>query len=155
MSHVGWITERLAVGGFPDLPTLERERVNGVLNLCGAPPSYGEGKTARAIQVVWLPTLDAPHTLTPATARVRLLALDELLRRDKARVLVHCSAGQNRSPAICYLYLIASGMAPDAAEDAIAEVAYDAVPRRLVPPELAAWAPKVGDLVSPESKGSR
>jgi len=54
--------------------------------------------------------------------------LHQMLRTSGSRVYVHCIAGQNRSPTVVWLYLIACGMTRDKAKAIVEAASPDAVP---------------------------
>jgi hypothetical protein len=79
--------------------------------------------------------------LTPLPAEQLRECLDSLhamVVEEESRCLVHCTAGQNRSPTVLWFYLIACGVEPDQAELLIANASFDSIPGhpKLVTPEL-------------------
>jgi hypothetical protein len=92
---------------------------------------------------------EAPSVVTPAScgfAEIRDLAivdwaripddvaiecleqLHQMLRSNDSKVYVHCIAGQNRSPTVVWLYLIACGMPRDEAKAIVEAASPDSVP---------------------------
>lgn len=57
-----------------------------------------------------------------------LTVMHSYVTANSSQVLIHCIAGQNRSPTITWAYLVACGMDPYAAGTMIAAASYDAVP---------------------------
>src|SRR5580704_3733254 len=105
-----WITERIAIGRFA---TVERSRrllelgVTHILNV-GDTPSLAEVATAGFQSVAEVPLEDL--TLIPCEAALRCLDLmHEVLSVPDSKLFVHCTAGQNRSPTVIWLYLVACG----------------------------------------------
>jgi protein-tyrosine phosphatase len=134
-----WITQRIAIGRFA---TVERSRrllelgVTHILNV-GDTPSLAEVATAGFQSVANVPLLD----LTRIPSEVALRCLDlihEALSVPNSKLFLHCTAGQNRSPTILWLYLVASATPSEEAKQLIVARCPDAVPghKSLVDPQL-------------------
>jgi protein-tyrosine phosphatase len=142
------VTDRILLGRFltPDraklLPGLS---VTHVLNVSDA-PSVVSAADAGVREIVDLPIEDL-RQLPVEAIEDALVAIHRILHENEGTVLVHCTACQNRSPTIVWLYLIASGMEPDQAAAMITSVVRDAVPGHssLVSSELVEWARRLGD----------
>jgi hypothetical protein len=72
--------------------------------------------------------------------------LHQMLRSNDSKVYVHCIAGQNRSPTVIWLYLIACGVSRDKAKTIVEAGAPDAVPghKTLADSRLASMAEEYG-----------
>ncbi len=142
------VTDRLLLGNFLTparaklLPGLG---VTHVLNVSDA-PSVVSAADAGVREMIDLPIEDL-RQLSVEVIEDALTAIHRMLYENEGRVLVHCTACQNRSPTIVWLYLIASGMEPDQAAAMITSVVKDAVPGHsaLVSSKLVEWARRLGD----------
>jgi protein-tyrosine phosphatase len=124
-----WITERIAIGRFA---TVERSRrllelgVTHILNV-GDTPSLAEVATAGFQSVAEVPLEDL--TLIPCEAALRCLDLmHEVLSVPDSKLFVHCTAGQNRSPTVIWLYLVACGTPTEQPKRVIVARSPDAIP---------------------------
>ena len=158
---VYWITPRIAVGRF-----VSPERAN-YLRSCGVTHILNVGESPSVVcaedfgfqQIVDRPIVDL--TRVPDSVAVDCLADLHAMLSDSpdSKVYVHCLAGQNRSPTIIWLYLIARGMDPKQAKDRITTRAFDAVPGhsamvddaliRLVTEFGAQYLPRIDDELTP------
>ncbi len=140
------ITRVLSVGGYASRERAEKLLAAGVthvLNVSDAASAVGP--SAGFKEVAWVSIGDfarVPH-------HVAIEAIDTLHRmasEPDAHVYVHCLAGQQRSPTILWLYLIALGIPPDEARDWIEERSPNATPghRRLVDQSHVLLAQKHG-----------
>jgi len=142
------VTPSLFVGPYPLPPTVEALLAAGVtrvLNVADGRGAYEEGES-RFVEVAWEPVRDLTR-ISAETAAACLLTLQRLLHGEpEARVYVHCAAGQNRSPTVIWLYLIAAGLTPEEASLRIESASPDAIPGHpeLVDAELVAWAREFG-----------
>lgn len=142
------VTPSIFVGPYPLPPTVEALLAAGVtrvLNVADGRGAYEEGE-ARFAEVAWEPVRDLER-IPPETAAACLLTLQRLLHGEpQARVYVHCAAGQNRSPTVIWLYLIAAGLTPEEASLRIEGASPDAIPGHpaLVDADLVAWAREFG-----------
>lgn len=125
-----WVTRRLGVGPFP-LGAAAAQLVSGgvthVLNVGSGPCAY---ECSGLEEARWIEVVDL-RPIPLAVARACLEALHAMATRPgpaPARVYVHCAAGQNRSPTVLWLYLIACGLEPEAAGERIGAASFDAVP---------------------------
>jgi len=116
---IHWVTPRLAGGAFPRdrAPELVKAGITHVLNVSStAPKHYGDA--GGLTHVVWRPIND----LSVIPTDVALACIDDIhamLSRPRTRVYVHCLAGQNRSPTIVWLYLVARGFTAEEARKKI------------------------------------
>jgi hypothetical protein len=133
------ITRALSVGRFP---TPERAAdllaagVTHVLNVSGGPSVLAAAEGSFR-EVAWVPLTDFGRVPEPLAVR----ALDTLHRmagEPGSHVYVHCVFGQNRSPTVLWLYLVACGLPPEEARELIQSRSPDAIAGhpRLVTPEL-------------------
>jgi protein-tyrosine phosphatase len=142
------VTETLLLGRFL---TPERAKllpglgVTHVLNVSDA-SSVVSATEVGIREVIDLPIEDL-RQLSVDVVREALTTIHRIVHKNKGTVLVHCTACQNRSPTIVWLYLIACGMEPDQAAAIITSVVRDAVPGHssLVSSDLVEWAREFGD----------
>ena len=129
LQHVFWITECIALGKFATegrCEHLTEQGINRILNVSDA-ASVVSPATHCFGEVVHHPLLDV-RRIPDDTAIEILDTLHRLLTPEGARVYVHCTAGQIRSPTIVWLYLVACGVEPHAAGNLIGHRAPDAAP---------------------------
>lgn len=147
--QISAITKRLFLGPFltPSRAAYLRELgVTHVLNVCEAPSIVSDGDgdfcEIRNLSIEDLRPISDDEAITCVTA------IHEMLQSPEAKVYVHCIAGQNRSPTILWLYLIACGLASAEAKASIEANAVDAVPghKALVDDRLAAVVREYGLL---------
>ena len=143
------ITKCLWLGPFaspPRLPQLREAGITHVLNVSEAPSVLTIGQSGLA-DIRWRPLEDLSHLPVDETLAA-LADLHTMATLVDSRVYVHCIAGQNRSPTVLWLYLIACGIGPDEARELISRRAPDAVPGhgRLVSEQLVAAALEYGCL---------
>jgi hypothetical protein len=134
------ITRGIAQGPFASPARADPLRAAGVTHLLnvGEAPSVLQAGAAAFREVVWHSLVDlAP--IPPDVAQTCLDTLHSMLLEPGSRVYVHCVAGWNRSPTVVWLYLVACGLDPALAREAIARRSWDAVPAH---PKLV-----TGDLV--------
>jgi protein-tyrosine phosphatase len=127
---VYWITPRIAVGRYltPERARHLRDRgVTHILNV-GENPSIVHRQDFDFAAIVDQPIVDLE--LIPVDAAQNCVAtLCEMLRSTSdSKVYVHCLAGQNRSPTIAWLFLIACGLDRTQGKRRITDRIYDAVP---------------------------
>lgn len=124
-----WITGRVAIGRFvtPERCChLVEQGVTHILNVADT-PSLPETGQAGFQKVVDIPIVDL-HRIPDATALSCLDMMYAALGVSASKLYVHCTAGQNRSPTIVWLYLVACGVNPDAAKRMITLRCPDAIP---------------------------
>jgi hypothetical protein len=114
------ITQALSVGRFPT-PELGRDLlaagVTHVLNVSGGPSQVAAGEGSFR-EVEWVPVTDFRGI--PDLLAIRALDVLHWMASDPdAHVYVHCVFGQNRSPTILWLYLVACGYSPEDARELI------------------------------------
>ncbi len=138
---VYWITKRIAIGQFASTSRCEWLRQQGITHILNvadaeAPPASRESGFR---DVLTVPIADLEVIALPAVLRCVDFIHDSLATRD-TKLYVQCIAGQNRSPTILWLFLLASGMDPDAAKRIIVDSCPDSVPGHsaLVDDELVA-----------------
>ncbi|HEY1188884.1 MAG TPA: hypothetical protein VGE74_14615 [Gemmata sp.] len=113
------ITQGLSVGMFAqpeDAPRLLAAGVTHVLNVSDRPSAVSAAHGFA--DVAFVPMSDS-RRLAPATAVWALDTLHDFASKPGAHVYVHCMVGRLRSPTVLWLYLIALGLAPDAARTLI------------------------------------
>jgi hypothetical protein len=138
---IWWITRCLAQGGFPEERQCEILLRGGVTHLFNVSTSPYPASLVRLgfRGLMWRPVEDLKR-IPDGVALECLDTLHAVLREPDAKVYLHCVAGQNRSPSVLWLYLVACGMEPQEAENLIGRRSLDGVPRHpnLVDDALAA-----------------
>lgn len=128
MTDVSWITPHIAVGSAPlasDTQALVRMGITDVLDLRGEPNAgeagpYGAQYYGTPINYHFLPMRDNGSTEPVSVYRAGTQIIEDALASDpNAKVLIHCTAGQYRSPSMAYAYLRLTGMSPTDAWDAV------------------------------------
>jgi protein-tyrosine phosphatase len=104
---------------------LIEQGVTHVLNVADA-PSLPEAKAAGFRTVVDLPVADLAR-IPDAIALACLDAIHEALVVADSKLYAHCTAGQNRSPTVFWLYLVACGVDREAAKRMIVRRCPDAI----------------------------
>jgi protein-tyrosine phosphatase len=134
-----WITPRIAQGPFASEPRGIRRRADGVTHILnvGEAPNVLSAGPGGFREVAWHPVEDLAR-IPDEAAIAGIEALHRMLGESDSKVYVHCIAGQNRSPTVLWLFLVACGLDPAAAKRLIGERNMDAVPghSRLVDEEL-------------------
>jgi hypothetical protein len=122
------VTASLSVGPFvsPErAPVLVASGITDLLNVSDS-RNWPEITSAGFRSISWIPIADCVpidgELVTEALTR-----LDELFTQPGARVLVHCLAGQNRSPTMIWLYLRSLGVNANVAKSMIEAASPDAV----------------------------
>jgi len=118
------ITPGIFQGAYPndDAANYLRELgVSAILNVSG-----GTAGSAAGFECLSVPFPDG-HPIPHAAIERCVLFMDRCIKAGK-KVFVHCSAGQNRSPTIVWLYLIFSGMTAAQAFKAFEGKTLDGVP---------------------------
>jgi hypothetical protein len=118
------ITPEVFQGAFPDDAAAKYLRqcgVSAILNVSG-----GTLDSAAGFESLAVPFPDGFPIPKDAIER-SLLFMGKSIKAGK-KVFVHCSAGQNRSPTIVWLYLIFAGMTEEQAMKVFEGKTLDAVP---------------------------
>lgn len=124
-----WVAPRIAVGRFVDhrrRQDLLAQQVTHILNVSDA-ESLPETKAAQFAQVCDVPIVD----LAPIPIDSALQCMDTLrcsLSDKTSKIFVHCIAGQNRSPTVLWLFLMACGLDETEARERINRASPDAAP---------------------------
>ncbi len=145
--RVYWITRRIAQGAFATDARAEyllAEGITHVLNVSDA-PSVVAAANGGFQCVRDCPVRDLERI--PDDVAVRCLdALHAMLCDPGSKAYIHCTAGQNRSPVVLWLYLVACGLSRDKAAKMITDRSPDAVPvhSRLVDDQLVSLAQRRG-----------
>ena len=123
------ITRSLWIGPFASperRPVLVASRVTHILNV-GEAPSVLTAADGPFREVAWLPIADLER-IPDDLAVACLDTLHRMACLPGSRVYIHCIAGQNRSPTVLWLYLVACGMDADRAKAIIEASARDSIP---------------------------
>lgn len=127
--QIGAVSSRLFVGPFltpARAAYLQSLQVTDVLNV-GEAPSIITAEEYGFRSIHDRPIADL--ALIPDVSAIEYLRLIHgVMQAKDARVYVHCIAGQNRSPTVAWLYLVACGVRPADAKTIIEASAPDAVP---------------------------
>lgn len=118
------ITSEIFQGAYPSSDTaryLKEHDVSAILNVSG-----GTIDSASGFECLSVPFPDG-HPIPPDAIERSVLFLDRCIKSGK-KVFVHCSAGQNRSPTIIWLYLIYSGLTEEQAYKVFEGKTLDGVP---------------------------
>ncbi|WZO98478.1 hypothetical protein EP7_000057 [Isosphaeraceae bacterium EP7] len=100
--------------------------VTHILNV-GEAPNVLSTEEGPFREVAWIPINDLERV--PDELAVACLGtLHRMACQPESRVYIHCIAGQNRSPTILWLYLIACGLQADRVKAMIEAGACDAIP---------------------------
>lgn len=127
--RVFWITRRLALGAYASEARAEYLLAQGVTHILNVSESASvvDVRSGGFRQVADRAIADLER-IPDADALACLDTLHEMLQEPGSKVYVHCIAGQNRSPTIVWLYLVACGIAPAEAKELIEKRTLDAVP---------------------------
>jgi len=128
-SQIFAITRCIYQGPFASLkrePNLVAEGVTHVLNV-GESPSILRAGPGSFREIAFHPIPDFAR-MPDDFVLPCLDTLHRMVCEPGSNVYVHCVAGQNRSPTIVWLYLVACGLDPSAAKEVIASRTLDAVP---------------------------
>lgn len=121
MADWNWVLPNVALGSAPsrsDIPAMQRQGITDVLDLQGEPNQGQTGPNdfygGSGISYHYVPMRDngSRQPISVYQAGVAIIQ-DAIARGGKA--LVHCSAGEYRSPSMVYAYLRSIGYSPDAA----------------------------------------
>ena len=120
--EIFWITDRIAQGGQPAIDLINYTMLYGdgithVLDFSGYPlPS--EIISLTQPHVIQEPIHD--YQLIPHDQLIQCLVLmHDILTQLDTKLYIHCMAGHGRSPTIVWLYLVACGISPEAAQQQI------------------------------------
>lgn len=127
MEDWNWVTNRVAIGSAPraaDVPEMVRQGITDVLDLRGEPRANETGPhpemyAGTGIDYHYVGMLDRGTTIPAAKYADAVQVIYNALAKPNGKILVHCAAGQNRSPSVVYAYLLSTGMSPSDAWDLI------------------------------------
>jgi protein-tyrosine phosphatase len=142
-AQVYWITRRIALGPFATEArgrVLRDAGVTHILNV-GAAPSLLRPEPGGFLEVAWQSIEDLCR-IPDDVALACLDTLHHMLGLPGSKVYLHCTAGQNRSPTVLWLYFLALGLEPADARRRIEGRTLDAVAghRRMIDDDLVALA---------------
>lgn len=120
MSDWSWVTPRIALGSAPtaaDLHNMERQGITDVLDLRGEP---NQGETGPQPDMYWgtgidyhyVPMRDRGGMQPVAVYQQAVAVIQDVMSNPLKKLLLHCAAGQFRSPSVLYAYLRTLGMSP-------------------------------------------
>jgi hypothetical protein len=124
---VFWITHSIAQGAYPNPEKINVLKAGGITHIfnVGTMPSAPATKES-GMQVIDLPIVDLQR-LPNAYVLEFLDQFHTSLSIPNSKAYIHCIAGQNRSPTLLWLYLLACGLKVDDARHLIEERTLDAV----------------------------
>ncbi|HEX3602073.1 MAG TPA: dual specificity protein phosphatase [Lacipirellulaceae bacterium] len=123
------VTDSIWMGPFASptrAPALVAAKITHILNV-GEAPSVLTASADGFREVVWHPIVDLVR-MSEENVEGCLQSLHRMVCEPGAKVYVHCIAGQNRSPTIVWMYLVACGISPSDGKAIIERAAPDAVP---------------------------
>ena len=126
---VFWITKRIAIGQFVSEKRsayLIERGITHILNV-GEAESLAYVRSGSFQEVIDISINDLAR-IPDDLARKCVSSIHGILSLPDSKLYIHCIAGQNRSPTILWLYLLACGMDPDGAKQLITDRCPDAVP---------------------------
>lgn len=142
-----WITRRIGIGQYATLARCDDLLAYGVTHILnvGEAKSLPELIDRGTLQIVEVPIVDLER-MDDETAIRCVNLIHEIMAQPDSKLYVHCVAGQNRSPTVLWLYLLACGMDEVAAQRLIVERSPDAVPghKQLIDRELIKLVRKHG-----------
>ena len=122
------ITKRITIGQFASDKRCQRLVTHGVTHVLNVAEAESLASTVAAFRKV----IDVPiEDLTPIPMGTGLFcveAIHQVMSSPDTKLYIHCIAGQNRSPTVLWLYLLACGMDINDAKHLIVRRAPDAVP---------------------------
>lgn len=124
MPDISWVTPRVAVSSNPQpswVPSMVRQGITDVLDLRGEPAANGEAEipepqlyAGTSIRYHYVPMRDNGSRI-PAAKYVEGVNVIKQVLASGGKILVHCAAGQSRSPSMVYAYLRSQGASHDEA----------------------------------------
>jgi protein-tyrosine phosphatase len=125
-----WITPRIAVGMYltPERATHLRERGFTHIFNVGEEPSVVQKEELGFAEITDCPIVDLARIPDDVAVNCVANILAMLRSSPESKVYVHCLAGQNRSPTVVWLFLIACGLDPAAGKRLITDRVCDSVP---------------------------
>ena len=128
-SNLDWVTRCIALGPYP----LNKEEIlaqAGITHVLYVGDGLYHTSFRKELfkETIEVPVEDLCEIPVP-TAKRAISELHRMLHSDtNSKVYVHCSAGQNRSPNILWLYLTSVGLPPEYGIKLICSARLDAVP---------------------------
>jgi hypothetical protein len=123
-----WITPCIAQGAYPEEPALRelrRQKVTHIVNV-GTAPLPRIASELGFTELFWKGVTDLVR-IPDSEALECLTVMHRFLAQPDSAFYIHCVAGQNRSPTILWLYLIACGTTPARAKEMIESNTLDAI----------------------------
>jgi hypothetical protein len=148
--RIFWITRRIAIGQFATAERaawLREQGVSHVLNVgeCGSVVAASDFGFCEVVDVSVEDLVRIPNDLAVHCIKV----IHGVMLQPDTKLYMHCIAGQNRSPTILWLYLMACGINDEDAKHMIASRSPDSVPGHgaLIDSELIATIRRFGQAV--------
>ena len=114
---LNFVTECIAVGGEIDSKADVDQIVNaGITHVIDMRAEFDDDTlNDHRITILWLPQVDDGTMRPPGQYRKGIQFALMALSLPNAKVFLHCSAGLNRGPTMCYALLRAFGLPPEEA----------------------------------------
>lgn len=146
-SRIFQVTNSLWIGPFasPERKSaLVAAKISHILNV-GEAPNALSADDGDFREIAWHPIEDLVR-VPESLAITCLETLHRMISSADANVYVHCIAGQNRSPSVVWLYLVACGVPGHTAKSLIERGAPDAIPAhpKLVDTDLIEFVTQFG-----------
>lgn len=116
---INFITPRIAIGSQPQaswIPAMQRAGITDVLDLRGEPSQneqpMGALYAGTGIRYFYLPMHDDGRPQPAEVYNRGVQIITTVLAVPGRKILVHCAAGQYRSPSMVYAYLRTIGLSP-------------------------------------------
>lgn len=120
MADWNWVTPQVALGSAPSPSWLSQMRAQGitdVLDLRGEPLQGETGPqpemyVGTGIAYHYIPMRDRGGVEPVSVYQQGVQIIEDALSHPNGKILVHCAAGEYRSPSMVYAYLRATGLSP-------------------------------------------
>jgi protein-tyrosine phosphatase len=124
-----FVTERIAVGGEIASKADVDEIVNaGITHVIDMRAEFDDDTlNDNRITILWLPQVDDGTMRPPGQYRKGIQFALPALSLANTKIFLHCSAGLNRGPTMCYALLRAFGLPPEEAIERIRAARPDVV----------------------------
>lgn len=122
--NLNWVNSRIAVGGAVEPNEVQDYIKAGITHVVDCRSELDDTKlfAGSGVNVLWIGVDDDGQSKSDSWFQAGIqFSLDALARRD-TKVNLHCAAGINRGPSMCYAVLRALGFSAERAEAMIREV---------------------------------